>query len=87
MQMYPPGYFWQSLDPLIEQSGGHAIQWYEKGVNPEIQAGTAEREVFDAAGKATFFPPPEEIVLPLMYTLGIERPTGKKIMKLFQDWQ
>jgi hypothetical protein len=27
MQLYPPGYFWQSLDPLVEQSGGIALDY------------------------------------------------------------
>lgn len=86
MQMYPPGYFWQSLDPLIEQSGGHAIQWYKKGGNPAVEAGLLDNNLFNIAGKATFSPPIDEVVQPLLYTLGIERPTGMKIKKLFGDW-
>ena len=29
LQIYPPGFHWQSLDLLIEQSGGIALDWYE----------------------------------------------------------
>jgi hypothetical protein len=28
MQFFPAGYFWQSLDPLIEQAGNIALFWY-----------------------------------------------------------
>jgi len=31
VQAYPPGFFWQTLDPLIEQAGGRALDWYEGG--------------------------------------------------------
>jgi len=83
MQLYPPGYFWQSLDPLIEQSGGRAIQWYEKGKNPAVVSAMLTREEFDLAGKATFSPPVDEIVNPILYSLGIKRPTNQLLMKLY----
>ena len=86
MQLYPPGYFWQSLDPLIEQSGGRAIQWYEKGKNPAVVSATLTREEFDLAGKATFSPPVDEVVKPILYTLGIERPTNQLMKKLYGDF-
>jgi Glycosyltransferase 61 len=33
MQLYPPNYFFQSLEPLIELVGGIALDWYE-GTDP-----------------------------------------------------
>ena len=33
IQPYPPGFHWQSMDPLIEQAGGVAMDWFE-GENP-----------------------------------------------------
>ena len=33
VQAYPPGFYWTSLDPLIEQAGGLALDWYD-GDNP-----------------------------------------------------
>lgn len=87
MQMYPPGYFWQSLDPLIEQSGGHAIQWFKKGKNPAIVAGTLNKTLFIEAGNSAFSPPVDEVVLPIVYSLGIQRPTGVKIKRLFGEFQ
>jgi hypothetical protein len=86
MQLYPPGYFWQSLDPLIEQSGGFAIQWYEKGTNPSVVSATLDREQFDKAGKATFSPPVDEVIKPILYSLGIERPTNTLLKKLYGSW-
>lgn len=34
MQMYPDGYFLPTLEPLIEQAGGIALQWYNKSIDP-----------------------------------------------------
>lgn len=86
MQLFPPGYFWPSLDPLIEQSGGYAIQWYEKGKDPFIVSATMKREDFDKAGKATFSPPVQEVVQPILYTLDLERPTNQRLKILFGDF-
>lgn len=83
MQLYPPKYFWQSLDPLIEQSGGHAIQWYQKGTNPATESALLPREEFDEAGKGTFIVAVDEVVKPLLYTLEIEVPTNMKLKKLY----
>lgn len=86
MQLFPPGYFWQSLDPLIEQSGGYAIQWYEKGKDPFIESATMKREDFDRAGKATFSPPVQEVVQPILYALEIIQPTNHRLKVLFGDF-
>jgi len=83
MQLYPPGYFWESLDPLIEQSGGYAIQWYQKGKNPMVESASLEKKELDLAGRADFSPPVDEVVRPLVYALGIERPTNVKLKKLY----
>lgn len=86
MQLFPPGYFWPSLDPLIEQSGGYAIQWYEKGKDPSVVSATMTREDFDRAGKATFSPPVQEVVQPILYALGIVRPTNFRLKQLFKEF-
>eukprot|EP00797_Seminavis_robusta_P006063 Sro1401_g269480.2 (207) ;mRNA; r:19888-20508 len=33
LQLHPPGFYWQFYDPLIEQSGAIALDWY-KGDHP-----------------------------------------------------
>lgn len=88
MQLYPPNYFLESLEPLIEQSGGHAIQWYEKGKNPLVTSTTIEREEFDKAGQgmAPFSPPVDEVVKPVLYSLGRDQPTNKKLQKLYGEF-
>jgi hypothetical protein len=45
-----------------------------------------KREDFDKAGKAMFSPPVHEVVQPILYVLGIERPTNHKLKLLFGDF-
>ncbi|CAB9498104.1 glycosyltransferase [Seminavis robusta] len=42
LQLYPPGFYWQSLDPLIEQSGAIALDWY-KGDDPVEESITVRK--------------------------------------------
>ncbi|CAB9508182.1 expressed unknown protein [Seminavis robusta] len=37
LQLHPPGFFWTSLDPLIDQSGAIALDWY-KGDHPVMES-------------------------------------------------
>lgn len=37
LQMYPTGYYFPSLEPLIEQVDGIALQWFERGIQPEVE--------------------------------------------------
>ena len=43
MQVWPDNWFWQSLDSLIEQSGGIALDWYSKASVTLFNDGRARR--------------------------------------------
>jgi len=77
--MYPPGYFLQTLEPLIEQSGGIAIQWYEKGINPYVKSYLIEKEnhtAYEALGQyGGFSPPVKEVVSRVKLALGLKLAT------------
>jgi hypothetical protein len=71
MQLYPPNYFFQSLEPLIELVGGIALDWYE-GTDPHYDWRRAVRDrqnnqVRDANITLTSF---HEIVDPILFTMG-----------------
>lgn len=88
MQCYPPGYFWPSLEPLIEQVGGYAIQWYEKGNDPHVVASTIDHQKFNEAGQGLtpFNPPVEEIVNPILYSLGVLLPSINNVKKVYKKF-
>jgi len=47
LQMYPTAYYFPLFEPLIEQVGGVALQWFEQGTLPEVQRSTlSERSIF-----------------------------------------
>ena len=71
LQMHPDGYFWQSLEPLIEQSGGIALDWHDRnGGNPYIKYRTSNWKEKSLAAFASFVVPPEEIVERILLILG-----------------
>lgn len=88
MQCYPPGYFWPSLEPLIEQVGGYAIQWFEKGKDPHVVASTIDREKFHEAGQGLtpFSPPVDEIVNPILYSLGFILPSVNNVKNVYKQF-
>jgi hypothetical protein len=71
LQMYPDGYFWQSLEPLIEQSGGVALDWHDRnGGDPYIKYRTSNWKEKALALQSSFVVPPEEIVERILLILG-----------------
>lgn len=47
LQMYPTGYYLPLFESLIEQVGGVALQWFERGTLPEVQRSPLnERSIF-----------------------------------------
>jgi UDP-galactopyranose mutase len=70
LQLYPKWYFYQSLDPLIEQVGGIAIDWFV-GDNPIRDWFWARRWFMHKWSREyTITPPPEEIVGKVLRALG-----------------
>mmetsp|Transcript_13503 Transcript_13503/g.19079 ORF Transcript_13503/g.19079 Transcript_13503/m.19079 type:complete len:418 (+) Transcript_13503:64-1317(+) len=71
MQIWPENWFWQSLDPLIEQSGGIAIDWYRKGTHPVVAYEKAKLENLANTGNmASITPPVAEVVDRILLALG-----------------
>jgi Glycosyltransferase 61 len=74
MQLYPPDYFFQSLESIIESVGGIALDWYE-GTDPVYDWHQAVREGRNnVARDANITAPPHEIVDPILFTMG-RKPT------------
>ena len=61
--MYPPRWFWQSLDWLIEQAGGIALDWYPKGIHPVVDFQQAQWTGAQNAGRESNFAVPVEDVV------------------------
>jgi hypothetical protein len=70
LQLYPKWYFYQSLDPLIEQVGGIAIDWFVGGrpIRDWYVAKSLGIQYWSRQFNIT--PPPEEIVGKVMRALG-----------------
>ena len=86
MQLYPPGFFWQSLDPLIEQSGGIALDWYKSrssGVNPVVdwQRAKAQNQ-HNKARESNITASVHEIVEPILMAIGAKLATRDAIQSL-----
>lgn len=82
--IYPPGGFFQSLEPLIEQSGGVALDWYEKGEDPYLATKLGSRNSYNQAmhGTQEILPPVEDLVSRLRYA-SLTIPTWHELDKLF----
>lgn len=80
LQIYPRNYFYQSLDPLIEQAGGIAIDWYY-GESPIRDWYWRKWWLLlnKLAREHTITPPPEEIVQKVMGALGKTRTSADQI--------
>lgn len=75
LQIYPPNYFFQSLEPLIEQAGGIALDWYN-GTDPIVDW-RSNRDTQLWNRKANITPPAQEIVDLVFMGLGyMETPSG-----------
>jgi hypothetical protein len=74
MQLYPPYYFFQTLEPIIENVGGIALDWYE-GTDPVYDWHQAVHEGRNNLVRdVNITAPPHEIVDPILYTMG-RKPT------------
>lgn len=70
LQIYPRNYFSQSLDPLIEQSGGIALDWYN-GKNPFCEwVESKARGEQNVMRDASIAPSVDEIVDTILKALG-----------------
>ena len=96
MQLYPPGFFYAALEPLIEQAGGIAIQWYEKGPNPYIKFRTLSPGQYDTfcipegglveerrSRDLDIAPPVDDVVNHILYASGIKNMTRDDMKSLF----
>jgi len=80
LQMHISGLFWQSLEPLIEQSGGIALDWYDhNGGNPDIKYATSNWTGRAQAQRSSFVVPPEEIVERILLILG-HKPAKRTVL-------
>jgi hypothetical protein len=61
--VYPPRWFWQSLDWLIEQVGGIALDWYPKGIHPVVDYQEAQSTGAQNVGRDSNFTVPVEDVV------------------------
>ena len=78
LQLYPPNFFWQSLDPLIEQSGGIALDWYDRKEDPIVawrNAQAQKMQVVDKAREGNVTPPIDQIIDPILLSLGAKLAT------------
>lgn len=72
VQIYPFGYFYNSLDPLIEQVGAVAIDWF-RGEFPMHDFFKAVKwKKHDGYRQANMAPPPQEIVNKVLWALGVK---------------
>ena len=74
LQLYPPGFHWQSLDPIIEQSGGIALDSGE-GVDPigQYYENKKDSRKKNKAQHLSFSPPIEQVVDTVLSCPGIQR--------------
>jgi hypothetical protein len=80
LQIWPDNWFWQSLDPLIEQSGGIALDWYPCGKHPVVTFETAKRTGAQNFGReSNITPPVEEVVDRILMALGAKMPNQTNI--------
>ena len=85
MQIWPEKWFWQSLDPLIEQSGGIAIDWYTKGIHPVKEFEDAKRQnLANKGNRANITPPVIEVVDRILLALG-EIPSVRERLRTLRD--
>jgi hypothetical protein len=80
LQLYPANFFWQSLDPLIEQSGGIALDWYDRKEDPIVawrNAQAQKNQVVNEAREGNVTPPIDQIIEPILLSLGAKLATMK----------
>jgi hypothetical protein len=85
LQLYPPNFFWQSLDPLIEQSGGIALDWYDRKEDPIVawrNAQAQKQQVVDKAREGNVTPPIDQIIEPILLSLGAKLATMMEVNNL-----
>ena len=78
IQAYPPKFHWTSMDPLIEQAGGLALDWYQ-GENP-LEAHYETEKDWRQKNKAQFrdFNIPEQDIVDLvLVALGRQNPSNR----------
>lgn len=85
LQLYPTGYFYIFYEPLIEQSGGIALDWHNKTAgNPYVKyKALGDNERNEARDVARFYVPPKDILLRIAYILDEIRPQRKKLNEMF----
>ena len=80
LQIYPKNYFYQSLDPLIEQVGGIAIDWFY-GDSPIYDWQVSKRWFLQRYSREhSITPPPDEIVRKVMGAMGKIRVSADELV-------
>jgi hypothetical protein len=80
MQLYPSGYFWQSLEPLIEQVGGIALDWSMDHDAALLEWKQAEQENRVSEARSGNITVKEKVVVrAVMRALGIIRDQGLQV--------
>ncbi len=86
LQLHSSGYYYPSLEPLIEQAGGIAMDWHNKtDGNPYVKYATIPTMEKNEARDAHLVVPPEDVVERVLYGLGVKEPTRKEINALYGD--
>ena len=62
------GYFFYSIEPLVEQAGGIALQWYERALDPAIK--DYDMGIRNVARLSNFEVPADDVARHVMYALG-----------------
>jgi len=86
LQLHSSGYYYPSLEPLIEQAGGIAMDWHNKTEgNPYVKFRTIPIQEMNEARDVHLVVPPEDIVERVLYGLGVKEPTRKELNALYGD--
>ena len=88
MILYPPGGYFPSLEPLVEQSGGMALDWYPRDIeNPYISTITESKKSFDIAmhGTDEIKPRVDDIVKRIHFAI-VEKPFWFMLRFMGGEW-
>ena len=69
------------MEPLVEQTGGIAIQWYEKGLDPTEKF--KNHKLRNRGNAANFTVPADEFIDHVMFALGEWSPSAHHLANLY----
>mmetsp|Transcript_9362 Transcript_9362/g.14168 ORF Transcript_9362/g.14168 Transcript_9362/m.14168 type:complete len:331 (+) Transcript_9362:61-1053(+) len=71
LQIYPPGWYWPTIEPLITQVGGIALDWYDPEYNPQsLKLSKQSKADKIKANQMNFTVPVKDIVERVMIATG-----------------